>query len=75
MARLPILNGLDVRMILTTKHGPVMDVDLLALYLINKYGGDDVLLSVHIPERVDEDTNETLPPIDYDIVIQERKVN
>jgi len=72
MARLPILDGTQVQMILKTEHGPVLDLDLLSLYLINKYGGDDVFLSVHIPERTDED-HVTHPAIDYDIIIKEIK--
>lgn len=72
MARLPIIDGRDVRMILQTKHGPIMDVDLLALYLINKYGGDDVMFSVHIPPYTDSDGIDQLS-IDYDIVVQEIK--
>jgi hypothetical protein len=71
MARLPILDGTQIQLVLKTQHGPILDLDLLSLYLINKYGGDDVFLSVHIPERTDADLIPH-PAIDYDIIIKER---
>jgi hypothetical protein len=72
MARLPIIDGTQVQMVLKTKYGSILDLDLLSLYLINKYGGDDVFISVHIPERTDEDFVNH-PAIDYDIFIKEIK--
>lgn len=76
MVNLPILNGSEVRMILKVKEGSILDVDLLGLYLINKYASyrnDEPFLSVHIPERVDEEDGHILPAINYDIIIRDSK--
>lgn len=70
MSRLSILNGHDVIITLTCEAGTLLETDLASLYLINKYAGEDVFISVFIPERTDEE-GLTLPSIEYDIIIKE----
>lgn len=70
MAKLPILNGENVQITLSYEGRKILDMNLLALYLINKYGGEDIFMSVHIPARIDEDSI-SYAPINYDIIIKE----
>lgn len=77
MASLPILNGHEVTLILKIHEGEILHVDLASLFFIAKYGGynttNQPFLSVHIPERSDDEDGHTIPAIDYDIIIQEKE--
>lgn len=73
MSSLPILNGHDVTLSLSTKDGAIMVTDLVSLYFINKYTFEEgVFLSVHIPARPVDTELPYQPAINYEIVIRDK---
>lgn len=70
MANLVIQNGNDLRFILQSKDGPLIDTDLAGLFFIAKYSGEEEFLRVTIQQRTTSE-GEILPPITYAVVIEE----